>query len=535
MAPTSPPRTIAPISTAVSTTCPRDASRKAWSRASPSPSTFSSPTGAIGGFLIDWDAARQARRRAYRGVLHQGYRLAPPSRSSSGGNQQRLLLAMLPPNAEAAPDGAPHARARHRVGRLGVDAAPGSGANTAPPSSSPRPTSTSCCATATASWSSSPGACWPSSTRAATDVDDIGHLIGGRGHGTRAGMTVRSGADAAGVRRAAIGVAPFLVALAFAGLLVLLVGENPFEAFRLILEGSLGSSGQALRHGHGVGTADAGGCRAGRHLRRRALEHRGRRPDRPRRDRSLPHRPLEWRRRATVLVVPLTLIVGVAFGIAWALLAGILKTRGKVNEIFGGLGLDFVAARADAVPHHRALGTARHRLDQRDRAVPARGLAAGPRRARASRRSRSSSPSSRSSAVWLLLRGTRVGLKLKAVGRNTQSARLLGIPTDRYVLGAFAICGALAGLAGAIQATGFHHKLVPSVSGWLRLPGHPGRAAGRIPSRLRRPDRGLLRHRRGRQHRADAATRRQLGAGWRVLTGVLVLFALIGQRPALMP
>ena len=58
-----------------------------------------------------------------------------------------------------------------------------------------------------------------------------------------------------------------------------------------------------------------------------------------------------------------------------------------------------------------------------------------------------------------------MGLELKAVGKNAQSARLLGIPTERYVLLAFAICGALAGLAGAIQATGFHHKLVPGVSG----------------------------------------------------------------------
>ena len=64
-----------------------------------------------------------------------------------------------------------------------------------------------------------------------------------------------------------------------------------------------------------------------------------------------------------------------------------------------------------------------------------------------------------------MLRGTRFGLRLKAVGRNHVSARLLGIPTDRFVLAAFAICGALAGLAGAIQATGFHHKLVPAVSG----------------------------------------------------------------------
>jgi len=67
--------------------------------------------------------------------------------------------------------------------------------------------------------------------------------------------------------------------------------------------------------------------------------------------------------------------------------------------------------------------------------------------------------------VYLLMRGTRFGLRLKAVGRNPKSAFLMGIPTNRYLLGAFAVCGALAGIAGAIQVTGVWHKLVPSVSG----------------------------------------------------------------------
>jgi ABC-type uncharacterized transport system permease subunit len=67
--------------------------------------------------------------------------------------------------------------------------------------------------------------------------------------------------------------------------------------------------------------------------------------------------------------------------------------------------------------------------------------------------------------VWILLRGTRFGLRLKAVGRNPRSAALIGIPTNRYLLGAFAIGGALAGIAGTVQVTAFHHKLVPSVSG----------------------------------------------------------------------
>src|SRR4029078_5097758 len=45
-----------------------------------------------------------------------------------------------------------------------------------------------------------------------------------------------------------------------------------------------------------------------------------------------------------IVLVAATLLAGVLCGIAWALLAGVLKTRGRVHEIFGGLGLDFVAA-----------------------------------------------------------------------------------------------------------------------------------------------------------------------------------------------
>jgi len=166
------------------------------------------------------------------------------------------------------------------------------------------------------------------------------------------------------------------------------------------------------------------------------------------------------------VILPATIVAGAIGGLLWALIAGALKTYGGVHEIFGGLGLDFVAAglavylvlgpwkrtgvastsgtdifRNEAwMPEIEAFGTGWP-------VVPvALGLASV-------------------LIVWLLLRGTRFGLRLKAVGRNPQSSFLLGIPTNRYMLGAFAIGGALAGIAGTVQATGFHHKLVPAISG----------------------------------------------------------------------
>ena len=150
----------------------------------------------------------------------------------------------------------------------------------------------------------------------------------------------------------------------------------------------------------------------------------------------------------------------------WALLAGILRTKGNVNEIFGGLGLDFVAlgftvylvigpwAREGTastsgtdifreetwLPTTAMFGT--------EMPILALVLALGA-----------------NLLVFLLLRGTRFGLRLKAVGRSPRSSFLLGIPNDRYILYSFALGGALAGIAGTVQATGFHHKLVPAISG----------------------------------------------------------------------
>lgn len=53
--------------------------------------------------------------------------------------------------------------------------------------------------------------------------------------------------------------------------------------------------------------------------------------------------------------------------------------------------------------------------------------------------------------AWIFLRWTVPGFGLNVVGGNVQAARLVGLPVDRYVIGACFAGGAAAGLAGMFQ------------------------------------------------------------------------------------
>ena len=171
------------------------------------------------------------------------------------------------------------------------------------------------------------------------------------------------------------------------------------------------------------------------------------------------------------LILVLAMLAGMLGGALWASLAGALKTFGGVNEIFGGLGLNFVATAltlwlifgpwkrpgigsmsgTEPFPNHLWLpmisGT---RLSIWAVIIGIIALA----------------------VIYIVLRGSYFGLRLKAVGKNIRSSFLIGIPTSRYMMSAFILCGALAGLAGAVQVTAVYHRLIPSISsgyGYLGL------------------------------------------------------------------
>jgi len=155
-------------------------------------------------------------------------------------------------------------------------------------------------------------------------------------------------------------------------------------------------------------------------------------------------------------------------GMLWALLVALLKTRAKVNEIFGGVALNFIAsniliylvsgpwqapgntpttapfAAGALFPRYEAQRLSLHAI-----LIAIIGFA----------------------VVLAILNGTHFGLQLRAMGRNPKSAFLLGVRTQRATIAALVACGALAGIAGAVQVLFVRGRLITGVSGGVGFLG----------------------------------------------------------------
>ncbi|MGD9336003.1 MAG: ABC transporter permease [Syntrophobacterales bacterium] len=157
------------------------------------------------------------------------------------------------------------------------------------------------------------------------------------------------------------------------------------------------------------------------------------------------------------------LAAGMIGGALWAYLAGVLRTWGRVHEIFGGLGLNFVALGLTLWlifgPWRRPGVASMSGTEPLHHTLWLKGL-----------KGLSLNPVSLALAILaifiviFLLRFTRWGLSLKAVGQNPEAALLFGLKPNRRILEAMVACGALAGLAGGLQVVGVYHRLLPAIS-----------------------------------------------------------------------
>lgn len=259
-------------------------------------------------------------------------------------------------------------------------------------------------------------------------------------------------------------ITAIVAALLFTTVIMLVAKAPPFEAYRLIVIGSIGSvgkisdvivawiplllvtSGLLLTFAAGLWNIGIEGqITLGAIFTTWAL------------------RLLQDSTLSPTLIILASFLAGMLGGILWATLTGLLKIYGGVNEIFGGLGLNFVAtaltiwlifgpwkrpgvgSMSGTVPFDESLWLPQVtglRMSWWTLALGLVGIA----------------------VVYLILQGTYFGLRLKAVGKNGRAAFVIGIPTAKYMMSAFFICGAFAGLAGATQVLAVYHRLIPSIS-----------------------------------------------------------------------
>ncbi len=175
---------------------------------------------------------------------------------------------------------------------------------------------------------------------------------------------------------------------------------------------------------------------------------------------------LYWQIPAPFLV-PVEILIAMLGGALWATLVGVLKVYLGVHEIFGGVALN---ALANVIAITLITGPWRGQEGGNSRGTPT-----FPPDAILPPISAELNVSLLAFiivvvvvvVIWMALRGTRWGLQLKATGKNSRSALLLGVPTGRSTLSAFIICGMIAGIAGSYRVLFTFGNLRPLVSGGI--------------------------------------------------------------------
>lgn len=166
------------------------------------------------------------------------------------------------------------------------------------------------------------------------------------------------------------------------------------------------------------------------------------------------------------VLIPLEILAAMAAGALWAGLAAWLKSSGGVHEIFGGLALNNLAI---ILTNYLISGPWQPPEGGSFRGTqPFQDAALLPRLLESRLSLLSLALTILAFAlVWLLLRNSYWGLKLKALGRNARSAFLLGVNSRREGLLAMMACGALAGLGGAVRVLSWFDSLRQSISGGI--------------------------------------------------------------------
>ncbi len=160
------------------------------------------------------------------------------------------------------------------------------------------------------------------------------------------------------------------------------------------------------------------------------------------------------------LLLPLMAVLGMLGGALWALIPGLLRAMGLVNETITTLLLNAVAPLLVAYFvfgfWHSPMDTNRTPNFVEAARLPTLagtridlGLLIG---------------IFLLAAFWLFIRYTRWGLEMRAIGGNPEAAQRNGVPVKLYIVMVLCAGGAIAGLAGMAQVSGYYGVLLTGFS-----------------------------------------------------------------------
>ena len=167
------------------------------------------------------------------------------------------------------------------------------------------------------------------------------------------------------------------------------------------------------------------------------------------------------------VLLPLCLVAGAAGGAVWGGIAGVLRAKLDVNEILSTVMLNYIAAQLytfmlrgpliDPAELMTGSGTPQStrlaRAAWLERLVPGTRLHTGLLVALVL-----------SGLVWVLLWRTTLGFRMRAAGAGSKAARYAGIHVERSLVVAMLLGGGFAGLAGAVEVLGVHHRAIEGIS-----------------------------------------------------------------------
>lgn len=257
-----------------------------------------------------------------------------------------------------------------------------------------------------------------------------------------------------------------LMALAFFALILLIFGINPLSAYGDILTSTLGSSrgfsevivamipilitALAVAVPWRVGLINVGG--EGQLYIGAAFATFG---------------ALTFSSLPSYILLPLMAILGMVGGALWAFVPGYLKAIGLVNETITSLLLNSIAPK---IVGFLIFGFWHSQMDtvKTENFVPAAilprffgtrihlGLIIGLLLLL---------------VFWYLMKYSRWGLEMRAIGGNANAAARNGLPVKRYLITNMCVGGAIAGLAGMVQISGFYGVLFLNFSVGLGFMG----------------------------------------------------------------